>query len=120
MPKYFISKYVRGNPISTVRDNFTISDLEMKRLVQELGPVVVSIDSNNGAFKNSKSIIDANRYSKNPDHAVVIVGWNQENGTEYWIVKNSWGPSFGFDGFFKVRTGFNVLGINTYSFVPIG
>jgi C1A family cysteine protease len=34
------------------------------------------------------------------NHAVVLVGYNNEQG--YWIAKNSWGPNWADNGFFKV------------------
>lgn len=37
------------------------------------------------------------------DHAVVIVGFNDDPG--YWICKNSWGSSWGENGFFKIAYG---------------
>jgi cathepsin B len=38
-------------------------------------------------------------------HAVKIVGWGKEDDTEYWIVANSWSPSWGIQGYFKIAFG---------------
>lgn len=38
-------------------------------------------------------------------HAVKIVGWGSESGTDYWIVANSWGTSWGEEGYFRIAVG---------------
>jgi cathepsin B len=38
-------------------------------------------------------------------HAVKILGWGEENGLNYWLCANSWGDSWGMDGFFKIAWG---------------
>ena len=38
-------------------------------------------------------------------HAVLIIGYGTEAGTDYWLVKNSWNDSWGADGFFKIAHG---------------
>jgi len=44
-------------------------------------------------------------------HAVLLVGWEDEN--ECWIVKNSWGPAWGEDGYFRIKWGDSNMGAYT-------
>lgn len=44
-------------------------------------------------------------------HAVKIIGWGTENGTDYWLIANSWNTEWGLNGFFKIRRGTNECGI---------
>lgn len=44
-------------------------------------------------------------------HAFQILGWGEKDGTKYWICENTWGPAFGYDGFFLVERGVNMCNI---------
>lgn len=36
-------------------------------------------------------------------HSVTIIGFGIENGTKYYLIKNSWGSNWGTDGYAKVK-----------------
>jgi len=47
------------------------------------------------------------------NHAVNIVGFGvSSRGTKYWIVRNTWGPYWGEDGYVRVARG--KCGVNTF------
>jgi hypothetical protein len=45
------------------------------------------------------------------NHAVTVVGYGTQNGMPYWLVKNSWGPNWGDNGYIRIRRGTNECGI---------
>jgi C1A family cysteine protease len=77
-------------------------------------PVVVAIEADTRYFQSySGGILDATSCGTNLDHAVEIVGYGTENGMDYWNVRNSWGSSWGEDGYFRIKksSSINDIGI---------
>lgn len=44
-------------------------------------------------------------------HAIKISGWGVENGSPYWLIANSWNPTWGDNGYIKIARGNNECGI---------
>lgn len=82
-------------------------------------PVVVGIDASSKQFRYYKSGIFVGPCNRNVNHAVVIVGYGSENGTMYWIVRNSWGVEWGESGYIRMKRGLNLCGINDMVSYPI-
>jgi len=69
------------------------------------GPVSVAIEADQMAFQTYKSGVLTKACGEKLDHGVLIVGYGTEDGKDYWLVKNSWGPTWGEDGFVKLERG---------------
>ncbi|KAG9471121.1 cathepsin S-like isoform X2 [Eleutherodactylus coqui] len=95
---------------------------EMKQVVSKVGPVSAAIDASRRSFYLYKKGVyyDPLCSSSQPNHAVLVVGYGAEDGVEYWLVKNSWGPSFGDEGYVKMaRNHYNHCGIANYGSYPV-
>jgi len=86
----------------------------IKVAVATYGPVTIAIDASEWGFAYySHGIYSSYKCQKDlHNHAVLIVGYGSENGIDYWIIKNSWGPSWGVNGYMKLaRNKNNMCGV---------
>lgn len=66
-----------------------------------------------------KGIIDPPKCDRSPTHAVLVVGYGTENGVPYWLIRNSWGISWGEHGYFRlIRNNNNTCGIYDHAMYP--
>lgn len=70
----------------------------------QVGPVVVAVDANNWAFYE-KGVFNDTNDATTVDHAVLLVGYgiDESTGEKYYKVRNSWGQTFGENGFIRIR-----------------
>lgn len=66
-------------------------------------PVAVSIEAGGTNFQHYKKGVYNGPCGISLNHAVTVVGYDQQGGDEYWIVKNSWGAKWGENGFIKMK-----------------
>lgn len=74
----------------------------MRAVAQQ--PVSVAIQANLPSFQfYSKGIYNDSQCSGELDHGVLVVGYGKDdNNVSYWLIKNSWGPNWGENGYIKM------------------
>ena len=93
------TKVAHFSACSDVKPNDQIS---LKGAVAQQ-PVAVAIEADTRYFQSySGGILDSPSCGTTLDHGVLIVGYGEENGQKYWILKNSWSSSWGEQGYFRI------------------
>ncbi|UKJ90751.2 cathepsin-like cysteine protease [Theileria orientalis] len=107
------------------------NEINMMNEIITNGPIAVAIYAPNELFYYHNGVFDVN-YNHGmvcdlpndnfngweyTNHAIVIVGWGEEvvddKKVKFWICKNTWGINWGVGGYFKMKRGVNLLGIES-------
>ncbi|XP_076136155.1 cathepsin S, ortholog2, tandem duplicate 1 [Alosa pseudoharengus] len=103
--------------------SFVTEDNEeaLKQAVATIGPISIAIDATRPTFTFFRSgVYNDVSCSQKVNHGVLAVGYGTLDGQDYWLVKNSWGVSFGEQGFIRMaRNKGNQCGIASYACYPI-
>ncbi len=67
------------------------------------GPVAISVDASNWHAYDSGVFNGCDQKSPDIDHAVVAVGYGEDENGKYWIVRNSWSASWGEAGYIRLK-----------------
>ena len=84
--------------------NVASDEKTMAEYLQAKGPLSICVDASSWQDYNGGILSDC---GDNVDHCVLAVGYNLEHNPPYWIVKNSWGVSWGLEGYLYVEYGSN-------------
>uniref|UniRef100_A0A3Q3XDJ3 Cathepsin S, ortholog2, tandem duplicate 1 n=1 Tax=Mola mola TaxID=94237 RepID=A0A3Q3XDJ3_MOLML len=92
----------------------------LKEAVAKIGPISVALDASRPKFVFYRhGVYRDHTCSHNVNHGVLVVGYGREQGHAYWLVKNSWGVSYGDEGYIKMaRNRHNQCGIALYACYP--
>ncbi|OHT13704.1 cysteine protease 8 [Tritrichomonas foetus] len=114
-------KYEKAGSISGYYNVAASSEDDLAAKVEQYGPAAVAIDASAVGFQLYWGGIYDNSGCSSVmlDHGVGCVGFGVEGGTQYWIVRNSWGSWWGESGYIRMIRKDNQCGIATMSCIPI-
>jgi len=81
-------------------------------------PISIAIEADQSGFQLYKSGVFCGVCGTNLDHGVLLVGYGTD-GTDYWKVKNSWGTSYGEQGYIRLCRGSDKCGLANEPSYPI-
>merc|ERR1711897_88164 len=98
------------NPISGAVKVTPDSDTALQN-AEAVGCNAVGIEADQSSFQYYSSGVLTGNCGTSLDHGVLAVGFGSSGGTDYWKVKNSWGTSWGMNGYVLIERGVNKCGI---------
>jgi len=85
----------------------------MMQEIYQRGPIACGIAVTQAMENYTSGVFEDTTGDVNIEHEISIVGYGEEEGTPYWLIRNSWGTHWGLQGFMKLVRGKNNLAIET-------
>eukprot|EP00357_Protocruzia_adherens_P034065 CAMPEP_0115045208 /NCGR_PEP_ID=MMETSP0216-20121206/47988_1 /TAXON_ID=223996 /ORGANISM="Protocruzia adherens, Strain Boccale" /LENGTH=324 /DNA_ID=CAMNT_0002427997 /DNA_START=217 /DNA_END=1191 /DNA_ORIENTATION=- len=107
----------RSYKIWSIKDHGVISgEMDMINEIHTRGSIACGIYSKSEDFAKYRQGVftPSEERDKTASQYVTIVGWGYENSLPYWLLKNSFGDSWGFNsGYMKLARGIDALGVES-------
>jgi len=106
--------------VSTISGYKDVQQGSEDALMTALGqqPISIAIEADQSSFQFYKSGVFTGPCGQQLDHGVLLVGSGSDGGQDYWRVKNSWGASWGDNGFIRMIRGKNMCGLSNMASYP--
>jgi C1A family cysteine protease len=115
----------RGKPKTDVKVHgfsldFAQRDEDLKKSVAQLGPLMINIRVIPTFVFYQNGIYDDPDCGQPMNHGMLLVGYGHdvEKNLDYWILKNSWGKSWGEEGYMRIVMGKNMCDLNSHQLFP--
>jgi len=111
--------------VATITGLQDVSKGDENALMQavNIGPVSIAIEADQAVFQSyTGGVLSDPSCGDNLDHAVLIVGYGTDDSSsqDYWIIKNSWGDTWGESGYIRMIRGQNECGLANQPSYPTG
>jgi len=112
-----------GVQVKGVHNITQFDETELEVAVGTVGPVSIAFQVASDFRLYAGGVYDSivcQNQPKDVNHAVLAVGYGlAADGTKYWIIKNSWGETWGTGGYFLMKRGVNMCGVSDCASYPI-
>jgi len=117
----FSTSSTRGAvPVTKYHDIAKGNENDLKDAVANVGPISVAVDANMGWQFYSGGVFKPLLCNKEKlNHGVAVVGYGSEGSDNYWIIRNSWGATWGESGYMRMKAGSNTCGVANSAVYPV-
>jgi len=98
-----IDQFYRFKAVKSTTRRMTNSE-SIKSEISTMGPVVTGMKTYEDFMTYNGGIYEYKWGRETDPHAVTIVGYGYDSARRngYWIIRNSWGPKWGENGYFRI------------------